>query len=100
MSQLTRKPAARRYRQVKRGVNAWVRVLVQQHEIAPPTFVHFVEFLELVYEVRIRLAYKPDGVWITIPRSDRTEVGVRVAAWLYGVDYILPRYHTRTSYDV
>ncbi len=95
------KPESARFGNTKGVVSLQIWVLVDQLNTPPLALAEFIEFLELVYEVRLRQINEKDGhVWLIVPRKDRTEAGVKVASWLCGVNYTLPNHHATYSYDV
>ena len=54
-----------------------------------PVVPDFIEFLELVYGVPVRVRQKDfTTVWLSLyPQVDRSLAGVRFAARLYGIEY-------------
>ena len=89
MSKLINYPAAGRLGQLRTFTSKDLVVMVDRTVIPEPTYVEYIEFLELVYGVQVKIEEKLCGTWIKIPRTRRSEAGIRVAGWLYNIEYQL-----------
>ena len=87
MSRIAQIPRAARFGML-RGFNGNdIIVLIDRTQTSEPLLAEYIDFLELVYDVRIRIKNKICGTWLIIPAPHRSEAGIRVASWLYRIEF-------------
>ena len=64
------------------------RVRVTTTYASANTLAEFVDFLQLVYRVRVHLYQKSnDTAWFSLCPKHKSAAGFRVACWLHGLEF-------------
>ena len=91
MSKIVEQPKVQlRHRVVPTYTVKTFRLLIDADQATGESFSQYLEFLELVYDTHV-LAFQrnPYRKLLTFKHNGRSEAGLRVATWLYGIPYEL-----------
>lgn len=68
--------------------HSYIKLIVTSDCVAVSILNEYIEFLELVYNTRVLVTQKNDRAsWVCFFQNDHTTAGIKVAGWLYGIEY-------------